>query len=152
MQRHYFANKGPSSQGYGFSSSHVWMWELNHKEGWAPKNWCSWTGVGEDSWESLGLQGDQSVNPKRNQSLIFTGRTNVEAPILWPPDSKDWLIRKDPYAGKDWGQEEKGMTEDEMVEWPSLTQWTWVWASSRRWWRTGKPGMLHAVHHVTKTE
>ena len=94
----------------------------------------------------------KSVNPKRNQSLIFTGRANVEAPVLWPPDSKDWLIRKDPYAGKDWGQEEKGMTEDAMVEWPSLTQWTWVWASSRRWWRTGKPGMLHAVHHVTKTE
>ena len=114
-QRHYFANKGLSSQSYGFSSSHVWMCELNHEDGWLPKNWCFLNcGVGEDSWESLGLQ----VNPKGNQSWIFIGRTNAEneAPILWPPDSKNWLIGKDPDARKDWRQEKKG-TENEMVGW-----------------------------------
>ena len=82
------------------------------------------------------------VNPKGNQSWIFTGRTDAEAPILWPPDSKSWLIRKDPDAGKDWRQEEKGMTEDKMAGW---IQWTWVWASSGRWWRTGKLGVLQSM-------
>ena len=119
-QRHYFANKSPSSQGSGFSSSYVWMWELDYKESWAPKNWCFLIcGVGEDSWESLGLQGFQPVNPKSNQSWIFIGRTDAEAeiPILWPPDVKNWLIGKDPDAGKDWRWEKQEMTEDEMVGW-----------------------------------
>ena len=86
----------------------------------------------------------QPVHPKGNQSWIFIGRTNAEAetPILWPPDVKNWLIWKDPDAGKDWGQEEKGTTEDEMVGWQSLTQWTWVWVNSGSWWWTGMPGML----------
>ena len=107
-----------SSQSYGFSSSHVWMWELDYKESWVPKNWWFLNcGVGEDSWESLGLQGDTTNHPKGNQSWIFTGRTDAEAPILWPPGGKNWLIGKDPDAGKDWRQEEKGMTEDEMVGW-----------------------------------
>ena len=118
-QRHYFANKGPSSQGYGFSSSHVWMWELDYKESWAPKNWYFWTAVLEKTLESLlDCKEIQPVHPKGDQSWLFIGRTDVEAetPILWPL-SKSWLIWKDPDAGKDWGQEEKGMTEDEMVVW-----------------------------------
>ena len=119
-QRCYFANKGPSSQSYGFSSSHVWMWELNWKESWALKNWCFRTVVLEKTLESpLDCKEIKPQNPKRNQSWIFTGRTDAEAetPILWPPDVKNWLIGKDPDAGKDWRQEEKGMTEDEMVGW-----------------------------------
>ena len=121
-QRHFFADKGLSSQSYGFSSSHVWMWELDYKESWVLKNWCLWTG--EDSWESLGLQEDptslgSNQHPKGNQSWIFIGRTNAEAetPILWPSDGKNWLIGKDSDAGKDWRQEEKGTTEDEVVGW-----------------------------------
>ena len=118
--RHCFANKGPSSQGYGFSSSHVWMWELDYKEGWVLKNWCFWTGVMEKTLESpLDCKESQPVHPKGNQSWIFIGRTDIEAetPILWPPYAKSWFIWKDPDAGKDWRQEEKGMTEDEMVGW-----------------------------------
>ena len=103
-----------------FSSSHVWMWELDHKEGWALKNWCFQTVVME---KTLLIYSDSKeikpVNPKGNQPWIFTGRTDAEAeaPILWPPDAKSQIIGKDPDAGKDWGQEEKGMTEDEMIGW-----------------------------------
>ena len=106
-QRHYFANKGPSGQSYGFSNSHVWMWELDRKESWAPKNWCFWTVLLESP---LNCKEIQPVNPKGNQSWIFIGRTDAEAetPILWPTDEKNWLIGKDPDAGKDWRQEEKG--------------------------------------------
>ena len=114
------ANKGPSSQSYGFSSSHVWMWDLDHKESWVLKNWCFWTVVLEKTLESpLDCKEIQPVHPKGNQSWVFIGRNDVEAetPILWPPDGKSWLIWKDPDAGKDWGQEEKGMTEDEMAGW-----------------------------------
>ena len=103
-----------------FSNSHVWMWELDYKESWAPKNWCFWTMVLEKTLESpLDCKEIQPVHPEGNQSWIFIGRTTVEAetPILWPPDVKSWLIGKDPDAGKDWGQEEKGTTEDEMVGW-----------------------------------
>ena len=109
-----------SSQSYGFSSSHVWMWELDHKEGWVLKNWCFWTMVLEKTLESpLHCEKIQPVNPKGNQSWMFIGRTDVEAetPILWPPDVKNRLLGKDPDAGKDWRQEEKGTTEDEMVWW-----------------------------------
>ena len=116
--RHYFADKVPSSQSYGFSSSHVWMWELDHKESWVPKNWCFWTVVLEKTLESpLDCKQIQPVNPKGNQSWIFIGSTDAEAesPILWPPDSKNRLIWKDPDAGKYLRQEEKGMTEDKMV-------------------------------------
>ena len=119
-QRQYFANRGRSSQSYGFSSSHVWMWELDSKESWGPKNWCFWTVVLEKTLESpLYCREIQPVHPKGNQSWIFIGRTDAEAetPILWPPDVKNWLIFKDPHAGKDWKQEEKGTTEDEMVGW-----------------------------------
>ena len=119
-QRHYFANKGPSSQSYGFSSGHVWMWELDCKESWVLKNWCFWTVVLEKTLESpLDSKEIQPVHPKGNQFWIFIGRTDAEAetPILWPPDAKKWLIRKDRYAGKVWRQEEKRTTEDEMVGW-----------------------------------
>ena len=116
-QRHYFVSKGPSSQGYGFSNCHVWMWELDYKESWALKNWCFWTVVLEKTLESsLDCKEIQPVNPEENQSWIFIGRTDPEAPILWPPDVKNWLIGKDPNAGKDWRQEEKG-SEYEMVGW-----------------------------------
>ena len=120
MQRHYFANKGPSSQGYGFSSSHVWMWELDYKESRALKNWCFWIVVLEKTLESpLDCKGEPT-SPSYGKSVpVFIGRTDVEAetPILWPPDVKSWLIWKDCDPGKDWGQEEKRMTEDEMVGW-----------------------------------
>ena len=110
-QRHYFVNKGPSSQGYGFSSSHVWMWELDCKESWAPKNWCFWTVVLEKTLANP-CKEIQPVHPKGNQSWIFIGRIDAEAetPIFWPPDAKNWLIGKDLDAGKDWRWEEKGMT------------------------------------------
>ena len=110
------------------------------KNSWARKNWWFWTVVLEKSLESpLVCKEIQPVHPKGNQSWIFIGRTDAEAkaPILWPPDGKNWLTGKNPDAGKDWGEEEKGMTEDEMVGWHN-----WVWASSNRWWWTGKPGML----------
>ena len=119
-QRHQFANKGPSSQGYGFSSSHLWLWELNYKERWVWKNWCFWTVVLEKTLESpLDCKGIQAVHPKGNRSSIFIGGTDAEAetPILWPPDVKNRLIWKNPDTGKDWRQEEKGTTEDEMVGW-----------------------------------
>ena len=104
-QRHYFANKGPSSQSYGFPSSHVWMWELDHKESWAPKDWCFWSVMLEKTLESpLDCKEIKPVNPKGNQPWTFIGRTDAEAeaPILCPPDAKNWLIGKDPDAGKDW--------------------------------------------------
>ena len=117
-QRHYFADKGPSSQSYGFSSSYVWMWELDYKESWVSKKLCFWTVVLDKTLESLlDYKKIQPVNPKGNQSWLFIGRTDAEAetPILWPPDAKNWLLGKDPDAEKDWRQEEKGTTEDEMV-------------------------------------
>ena len=117
---HYFANKGQSSQIYGFSTSHVWMWELDYKESWAPKNWCFWTVELEETLESpLDCKESQPVHPKRDQSWIFIGRTDAEAetPILWPPDAKNWLTGKNPDAGEDWRQEQKGMTEHKLVGW-----------------------------------
>ena len=107
------------SQSYGFSSSHVWMWELDHIEGWVPKNWCFHIVVLEKTLESpLDCKEIQPVHPRGNQSWIFIGRTDAEAetPVLWPPDAKNWLIGKDPDAGKDWGQEQKRVS-DEMVGW-----------------------------------
>ena len=119
-QRHYFASKGPFSQSYDFSSSHVWMWELDYKESRALKNWCFWTLVLKKTLESpLDCREIQPVHPKGNQSWIFIGRTNAEAetPIIWPPDEKNQLNGKDTDAWKDWRWEEKGMTEDEIVGW-----------------------------------
>ena len=109
-----------SSQGYGFSSVHVWIWELDYKESWAPKNWCFWTVVLEKTLEGpLDCKGIQPVHPKRDQSWVFIGRTDAEAetPILWPSHGKSWLLGKDPDAGRDWGRRRKGTTEDEMAGW-----------------------------------
>ena len=120
QQRYCFANNGLYTESYGFSSNHVWMWELDHKESWASKFWCFWTVVLEKTLKSLlDSKEIKLVNPKGNQSWVFTGKTDTEAetPILWPPDAKKWLIRKDPDAGKVWRREEKGTTEGEMVGW-----------------------------------
>ena len=109
-QRHYLADKGPYSQSYGFSSSHVWMWELDYKDSWVQKNWCFWTVVLEKTLESsLDCKEIQPVHPNGDQSWVFTGRTDVEAktPILGPPDVKSRPIGKDPDVRKDWEQEEK---------------------------------------------
>ena len=119
-QRHYFAGKGLSSQGYGFSSNQVWMWELDYKESWVLNNWGFWTVALEKTLESpLDWKEIKPVNPKGNQSWIFIGTTNAEAeiPILCPPDAKSWLTGKDPNAGKDWRWEEKETPENEMVGW-----------------------------------
>ena len=148
-QRHYFANKGPSSQIFGFSSSHVRMWELGYKDSWVPKNWCFWTVVLEKTLESpLDSKEIKPFHPKGNQSWIFIGRTDAKAeiPILWPPDVKNWLTGKDCDVGKDRlkaGGEGDNRGQDDWMASP--TQWIWVWANSERWWRTGKPGVLQSV-------
>ena len=125
-QRHYFINKGPSSQGYGFSSVHVWMWELDYKESWALKNWCFWTVVLEKSLESpLDSKEIQPVHPKGDQSWVFTGRTDVEAetPVLWLPDEKSWFIWKDPDVGKDW-RHWHAAVHGVARSWTQLSDWT----------------------------
>ena len=143
-------DKGLSSQSYGFSSSHVWMWELDHKKSWDPNNWCFWPVVlGKTLETPLDIKEIKPVHPKGNQSWIFIGRTDAEAPILWPHDAKNWLLGKDPYAGKDWRREEKGMTEDEMVGWHhqlnehELSK-LWEMVKDRKAWYA-------AVHEVAKS-
>ena len=155
-----FANKGPSSQGYGFSSDHVWMRELGCEESWASKNWCFWNVVLEKTLESpLECKEIQPVHPKGNQSWMFIGRTDAEAetPILWPPDAKSWFIWKDPDG---WERLKAGGEGDDR-EWDgwvaSPTQWTWVWVDSRSWWWTVRPGVLpftglQRVRHDWATE
>ena len=135
------------------------MWELDYKESWAPKNWCFWAMVLEKTLESpLDCKEIQPVHTIGNQYWIFIGRTDAEAetPIPWPPDAKNWLIRKDPDAGKDWGQEEKGRQRMRWLygtidsrTWVCVNSrthvhrpWTWVWVNSRSWWWTGRPGVL----------
>ena len=143
-QRYYFANRGPSSQGYGFSSGHVWMWELDCEESWALKNWCFWIVGLEKTLESpLNCKEIQPVHPKGDQSWVFIGRTDAEAetPTLRPPHVKSWLIGKDPDAGGIGGRRRRG-------QWgwdgwmASPTWWTWVWVNSGSWWWTGRPGVL----------
>ena len=151
-QLNHFANKGPSSQSDGFSSSHVQMWELNHEEGWVLKNWYFWTLVFEKTLESpLDCKKITPVNSKENQPWIFIGRTDAEAeaPILWPSDVKSPALWKRPWCWKTLkagGEDDRGW--DGWMT--SLTQWTWVLANSRRQWRTGKPGMLQSMG-VTKS-
>ena len=135
-------NKGPSSQGYCFSSDHVRMWKLDCEEGWVLKNWCFWTVVLEKTLESpLDFEEIQPVHSKGDQSWVFFGRNDAKAetPVLWPAHVKSWLTGKDSDAERDWGQEEKGTTEDEMA---SLTQWTWAWVNSGSGWWTGRAGVL----------
>ena len=146
-QRCYFANKGPYGQSYGFSTSHVWMWELDHEEGWAPKNWCFQTVVLEKTLESpLDCKEIKSINLKGNQLWMFIGRTDAEAEalILWPRYAKSQLIGKDLDAGR-----EKAGGDGDNRRWDgwmtSPTQWTWVWVSSGRWWRKGKFGVLQSL-------
>ena len=159
-QRHHFTNKSLYSQSYGFSSSHVQMWKLDHKESWVLKNWCFQTVVLEKTLESpLDCKEIQPVHPKGNRSWIFIGGTDAEteASILWPPDVKSQLIRKSLMLGQIEGRRRRGRwgRDGWMV---SLIQWTWVWASSRRWWRTGKSGMLQSMgrsvrhHWVTEPQ
>ena len=149
--RHYFASKGPSSQSYGFSSNHVWMWELDYKESWAPKNWCFWTVMLKTLESPLDCKEIQPVHPKGDQFWIFIGRTDAEAetPILWLPDVKNWLIGKDPDAGKDWRQVEKGTTQDKMIGWHHQF-------NGREFELTpgvgdGQGGLRAVVHRVTKS-
>ena len=122
------------------------MWELNCEQSWVPKNWCFWTVVLEKTLESpLDCKEIQPVHSKWDQPWDFFGRNyaRAETPVLWPPHVKSWLIGKDSDAGRDWGQEEKGITEDEMAGWhASLTWCTWVWVNSGSWWWTGRPGVL----------
>ena len=158
-QRHFFDNKGPSSQSFGFSSGHVWMWELDltegsgTSEGWVLKNWCFWTVVLEKTPECpLDCKEIKPDNPKGDQSWIFTGRTDAEAeaPILGSPDTESWLTGKDPDAQKDWRQEEKGMTEDEMFWWHH-------WLNGHEFEQTpgdgeGQGSLVAAVHGVPKSQ
>ena len=145
-QRHYFADKGPNSKNSHFSSRHVWMRESDHKEGLPLKNWCFWTVVLEKTLESpLDWKEIKPVNSKGNQPWIYIGKINAEAeaPIVWPPNAKSQLIRKYPDAGNDWKQK-KGNRG--WYGWmASLPHWTWVWASSGRWWRTGKCRVLPSM-------
>ena len=124
------ANKGLSSQGFGFSSGHVWMWELECKESWVLKNWCFWTVVLEKTLESpLDCKEIQPVHSKGDQPWVFFWRNyaKAETPVLWPPHVKSWLVGKVSDAGRDWGQEEKGMTEDEMAAWHSQLNGEFEW-------------------------
>ena len=144
-----FVNKGLSSQGYVFSSGHVWMWELDYKESWTPKNWCFWTVVSEKTLESpLDWKEIQPVHPKGDQSWVFIGRTDVEAetPILWPRDAKRCLIW-DSTPSFPWCWERlRAGGEGDNRGWDgwmaSLARWTWIWVDSRSWWWTGRPGVL----------
>ena len=148
LPKNYFANKGLSSQGYGFSCSHVWTWELACEEGWAPKNWCFWTVVLEKTLESpLDCKEIQPVHSEGDQPWDFFGRNDAKAetPILWPPHAKSWLIGKDPDAGRDWGAGGEGNNRVWDGWMASLTRWTWVWVNSGSWWWTGRPGALQLM-------
>ena len=152
-QTHYSANKDPSSQGYGFSSGHVWMWELDCEESWAPKNWCFWSVVLEKTFESpLDCKEIQPVHSEGDQPWDFFGRNDAKAEtlVLWPPHGKSWLIGKDSDAGRDWGQEEKGTTEDEVAGWHHWlngreSEWTPELVMDREAWRA-------AIHGVAKSQ
>ena len=131
------------------------MWELDCEEGWVPKNWCFWTVVLEKTIESpLDCKEIQPVHSEGDQPWDFFGKNDAKAetPVLWPPHAKSWLIGQDSDAGRDWGQEEKGTTEDEMAWMASLTRWTWVWVNSGSWWWTGRPGVLQFMGFQSRTQ
>ena len=145
-QRHYFANKGPSSQGYGFSCGHVWMWDLDYEESWAPKNWCFWTVVLEKTLESLlDCKEVQPVHSEGDHPWVFFGGNDAEAetPIVWPPQAKSWHGKR-PWSwcweGLGAGREGDDRGWDGWMA--SLTPWMWIWVNSGRWWWTGRPGVL----------
>ena len=134
-----------------FSNSHIWIWELDYKESWVLNNWCFWIVMLENTLEEI-----QPVHPKGNQSWIFTGRTEAETPILWPPDVKNWLIRKRLWC---WERLKAGEGDDRGWDgcMASLMQWTWIWVGSSSWWWTGRPGVLQStrsqrVRHDWETE
>ena len=144
-QRHHFANKGLSSQGYGFSSGHVWMWELDYKESWAQKNWCFWTVVLEKTLESpLDCKEIWPVHPKGDQSWVFIGRTDVEAET--PNALATWCAElthlKRPWCWEGLGTGGEGDDKGWDGWMASLTRWTWVWVDAGSWWWTGRPGVL----------
>ena len=146
--RDYFPNKGPSSQGYGFSNGQVWMWDFDCEEGWAPKNWCFWTVVLEKTLENpLECKEIQPVHPKGDQSWIFIGRTDAEpeTPILWPPDEKTHLKR--PWCWERLRAGEEGDDRGWDGGMASSTQWIWVWVNSGSWWWKGRPGMKWFMGH-----
>ena len=160
-QRHYFVNRGPSNQGYGFSSGHVWMWELNYKESWALKNWCFWTVVLERTLESplTARRSNQSILKEISPGCSLEGlMLKLELPILWPPDAKSWLI----WNESTWCWERlRAGGEGDNRGWDgwmaSLTRWTWVWVDSGNWWWTGRPAVLQfmgsqRVRHNWATE
>ena len=153
-QRYYFADKGPSSQSYSFSSSHVWMWELDYKESWALKNWCFWTVVLEKTLQSpLDCKEIKPVNPKGNQLWIFIGRNwcwswNSNSLVTW---CEELTHLKRPWF---WARFKEGGEGDDRGwdGWMALpTRWTWVWISSRSWWWTGKPGVLQSMGSQGRT-
>ena len=157
--RDIFANKGSYSQGYGFSCGHVWMWEVDCEESWVLKNWCFWTVVLEKTLASpLDCKETQPVHYKGDQSWVFIGRTDAEAeaPILWLPHAKSWLLEKTLMLGGIGGRRRR---DDRGWDgWmASLTRWTWVWVNSGSWWWTGRPGVLwfmgsQRVRHDWATE